>query len=157
MLKLSVICYLDNGKEFLMLYRNKKEQDMHEGKWVSVGGKFEIGESPEECAIREIKEETGLTVTKLNYQGVITFPCFTEETDWYSFVYRVKEYEGNLLKECDEGTLKWVPYEKLYSLPMWEGDYKFLNWILEGKTPFSAKFYYGKQDELLDYDVTFYE
>ena len=84
-----------------MLHRNKKENDIHQGKWVSVGGKFEIGETPEECAKREIYEETGLIAEKLELCGFITFPNFTQDgQDWYSFVYRVTEFSGNLIENC---------------------------------------------------------
>lgn len=157
-MKLTTICYLDNGKEFLMLHRNKKVNDIHEDKWVSVGGKFEAGETPEECAIREIKEETGLDAQKLELLGFITFPDFAHEgEDWYSFVYRVTEFEGDLIEECDEGTLKWVPYDQIMSLPTWEGDYIFLEWILEGSPYFSAKFTYDIKGDLVDHSVVFQE
>ena len=155
-MKLSTICYIDNGSEFLLLHRNKKENDIHEGKWVSVGGKFEAGETPEACAIREIKEETGLTATKLDLKGFITFPNFTHDgQDWYSFVYRVTEFEGELIAECDEGTLEWVAYDEVLKKPTWEGDYTFLEWILEDKPYFSAQFTYV-DDQLTDESVTFY-
>ncbi len=155
-MKLSTICYVDNGSQFLLLHRNKKENDIHEGKWVSVGGKFEAGETPEACAIREIKEETGLTATKLALKGFITFPNFTQDgQDWYSFVYRVTEFEGELIAECDEGTLEWVDYDQVMNKPTWEGDYTFLQWIMDDKPYFSAQFSYT-DDKLTDESVTFY-
>ena len=82
MVKLATICYVDNGKEWLMLHRNKKANDVHAGKWIGVGGKLEPGETPEDCAVREVKEETGLTVKKLELKGIITFPEFTPDNDW---------------------------------------------------------------------------
>lgn len=158
MTKLSTICYLDNGSELLLLHRNKKENDIHEGKWVSVGGKFEAGETPEECAIREIQEETGLTAKKLDLLGFLTFPDFKHDgEDWYSFVYRVTEFEGDLLEDCDEGTLEWVPYDQVMAMPTWEGDYIYLDWILKGSPYFSAKFVYDEAGDLIDHTVEFKE
>ena len=155
-MKLSTICYLDNGTQFLLLHRNKKENDIHEGKWVSVGGKFEPGETPEACAIREIKEETGLTASRLDLKGFITFPNFTQDgQDWYSFVYRVTEFTGELIADCNEGTLEWVDYDQVLKKPTWEGDYTFLKWILADEPYFSAQFTYV-DDKLTDESVTFY-
>ena len=85
MTKLATICYIDNGKELLLLHRNKKPNDVHEGKWISVGGKLEAGETPDECARREIFEETHLTVKKMDFKGMITFPEFTPGHDWYTY------------------------------------------------------------------------
>lgn len=153
---LSTICYIDNGKQFLLLNRNKKPNDIHEGKWVSVGGKFEAGETPEQCAKREILEETGLIAEKLELCGFITFPDFTQDgRDWYSFVYRVTEYSGKLIKDCAEGTLEWVDYDEVLNKPTWEGDYTFIRWILERKPYFSAQFTY-KDNQLTDQSVVFY-
>lgn len=156
MAQLGTICYIDNGKQFLLLERNKKGNDIHENKWVSVGGKFEAGESPEQCARREIFEETGLTAKKIDLKGVITFPEFTPDLDWYCFVYRVTEFEGNLIEECDEGTLHWVDYADIMKKPTWEGDYIYLDWLLNDAPLFSASFTYV-ENELKDYDVTFYQ
>ncbi|MGX7092727.1 NUDIX hydrolase [Hutsoniella sourekii] len=156
--QLSTICYLDNGKQLLLLHRNKKENDIHEGKWVSVGGKFEAGETPEACAIREIREETGLIADKLDLLGFITFPDFKHDgQDWYSFVYRVSEFHGELIEDCDEGTLAWVDYQDVMKKPTWEGDYLYLEWILNGSPFFSASFTYDLEGELADHHVTFYE
>lgn len=155
MVKLATICYIDNGKEWLLLHRNKKPNDVHAGKWIGVGGKLEAGETPDECAIREIREETGLTVKSLSLKGIITFPDFTPDNDWYTYVFKVTAFEGELI-ECDEGTLEWVPYDDILNRPTWEGDYTFMKWILEDKPFFSAKFSY--QDErLIDSQVNFYE
>ncbi|MBF0777797.1 NUDIX hydrolase [Streptococcus cuniculi] len=154
MVKLATICYLDNGKELLLLYRNKKEHDVHAGKWIGVGGKLEKGETPQECAVREIFEETGLQAKPV-LRGIITFPEFTPDHDWYTYVFTATEFEGDLI-DCDEGTLEWVPYEDVLSKPTWEGDHTFISWLLEGKPFFSAKFSY-KDDELVDSHVDFYE
>ena len=153
--QLATICYLDDGENFLMLHRNKKPNDVHQGKWIGVGGKLEAGESPEEGARREILEETGLAVEKLQMIGTITFPEFTPDTDWYTFVFRVREFTG-VLGPCDEGTLEWVPYDQVLSKPTWEGDLQFLSWILEEAPFFSAKMSY-KDFALIDSQVVFYQ
>ena len=152
--QLATICYIDNGKELLMLHRNKKPNDVHEGKWIGVGGKLERGETPQECAAREILEETGLKAKPV-LKGVITFPEFTPDLDWHTYVFKVTEFEGNLI-DCNEGTLEWVPYDEVLSKPTWEGDHTFVEWLLEDKTFFSAKFVYDG-DQLLDTQVDFYE
>ena len=154
MVKLATICYVDNGKEFLLLHRNKKTNDVHAGKWIGVGGKLEKGETPQECAVREILEETGLRVNKPVLKGIITFPDFTPDNDWYTYVFKVTEFEGDLI-DCDEGTLEWVSYEEILSKPTWEGDHTFLSWILEDKPFFSAKFSY-KGEKLVESHVDFY-
>ena len=97
--QLATICYIDNGEAFLMLHRNKKPNDVHEGKWIGVGGKLERGETPQECAAREILEETGL-VAKPVLKGIITFPEFTPDLVWYTYVFKVTEFEGELI-ECN--------------------------------------------------------
>ena len=152
--QLATICYIDNGKELLMLHRNKKPNDVHEGKWIGVGGKLERGETPQECAAREILEETGLKATPV-LKGVIPFPECTPDLDWYTYVFKVTEFEGELI-DCNEGTLEWVPYDEVLSKPTWEGDHTFVEWLLEDKPFFSAKFVYDG-DKLLDTQVDFYE
>ena len=154
MVQLATICYIDNGREFLMLHRNKKPNDVHAGKWIGVGGKLERGETPQECAAREILEETGLKAKPV-LKGVITFPEFTPDSDWYTYVFKVTEFEGKLI-DCNEGTLEWVPYDQVLSKPTWEGDHTFVEWLLEDKPFFSAKFVYDG-DKLLDTQVDFYE
>ena len=152
--QLATICYIDNGEAFLMLHRNKKPNDVHEGKWIGVGGKLERGETPQECAAREILEETGL-VAKPVLKGIITFPEFTPDLDGYTYVFKVTEFEGELI-ECNEGTLEWVPYDQVLSKPTWEGDHTFVEWLLEDKPFFSAMFRYDG-DHLLETHVDFYE
>ena len=154
MVQLATICYIDNGREFLMLHRNKKPNDVHAGKWIGVGGKLERGETPQECAAREILEETGLKAKPV-LKGVITVPEFTPDLDWYTYVFKVTEFEGELI-DCNEGTLEWVPYDQVLSKPTWEGDHTFVEWLLEDKPFFSAKFVYDG-DKLLDTQVDFYE
>ena len=152
--QLATICYIDNGKELLMLHRNKKPNDVHEGKWIGVGGKLERGETPQECAAREILEETGLKAKPV-LKGGITLPEFTPDLDWYTYVFKVTEFEGDLI-DCNEGTLEWVPYDEVLSKPTWEGDHTFVEWLLEDKPFFSAKFVYDG-DKLMDTQVDFYE
>ncbi|EKB52509.1 NUDIX hydrolase [Streptococcus iniae] len=157
--QLATICYIDNGEALLLLHRNKKENDVHEGKWISVGGKLDPGETPEECAIREIYEETHLTVKEVAFKGIITFPEFTPNLDWYTYVFKVTAFEGELIadQDCREGTLEWVPYNQILNKPTWEGDYEIFKWIIEDSPFFSAKFIYGEDHHLIDKSVTFYE
>lgn len=152
---LATICYIDNGKEFLLLHRNKKPNDVHRGKWISVGGKLEKGESPEDCAKREVFEETGLVVEEMTLCGIVTFPDFTPDTDWYTYVFKVTAFTGQLLEDCAEGTLEWVPYEQVLQKPTWEGDYEMFKWILNDEPFFSAKMTY--EDKVLkESQVVFY-
>lgn len=159
MTKLATICYIDNGKELLLLHRNKKANDVHEGKWISVGGKLEPGETPDECARREIFEETNLRVTEMDFKGIITFPEFTLGHDWYTYVFKVTAFEGKLISDEDsrEGTLAWIPYDKVLEMPTWEGDYEIFKWILEDVPFFSAKFRYDSQQKLIEKAVQFYD
>lgn len=156
MVKLATICYIDNGKELLLMHRNKKPNDVHEGKWISVGGKLEAGESPEDCAVREIFEETGLLVEDMALKGIITFPDFTPGHDWYTYVFKVTGFSGQLVEDCVEGTLEWVPYDQVLTKPTWEGDYEMFKWILDDVPFFSAKFSYQEQ-QLVDKTVLFYD
>lgn len=154
-MKLATLCYVKDLKnnKTLMLYRNKKENDYHEGKWNGLGGKFEIGESPEECAIRELKEETGLHVTNPKLKGIITFPNFDGVDDWYVFIFIITEYSGKII-DSPEGKLEWISNEKLLSLNLWDGDKIFLDWLNKDKF-FSAKFNYDN-GKFVDYVVSFY-
>ncbi|MGT2926615.1 NUDIX hydrolase [Streptococcus cuniculipharyngis] len=156
MTKLATICYIDNGKELLLLHRNQRPDDVHYGKWISVGGKLEPGESPEECAKREVWEETGLRVKQLSLKGLVTFPKFTPGHDWYTYVFKVTAFEGELLATCPEGRLEWVAYEDVLTKPTWEGDYELFRWILDDYPFFSAKFSYDA-GRLVDKDVYFYD
>lgn len=157
MVKLATICYIDRGDALLLMHRNKKPNDVHQGKWISVGGKLEVGESPEDCAVREIYEETGLEVKAMRLAGVITFPDFTPGDDWYTYVFRVTAFEGELNLDCPEGTLEWVPYDQVLNKPTWEGDYEMFRWIIEQRPFFSAKLTYDRQQRLVDQVVHFYD
>ncbi len=152
-MQLATLCYVKKNNSTLMLHRTKKKNDVHEGKWNGLGGKFEHGETPEECAAREIKEESGLIVKNLKLHGFITFPMFDRIKDWYVFLFSATEFEGELI-ECAEGRLEWIPDEKLLDINLWEGDKIFLPWLFQEKF-FSAKFIY-EEGVYKSYSVNFY-
>ena len=153
-MKLATLCYVRRGEQTLMVHRVKKAQDMHHGKWNGLGGKLEPGESPEECARREIREESGLEVNDLIWKGVLTFPGFSNEEDWYAFVFIASVEDGPLI-DSPEGNLKWVDRDELLMLNLWEGDLIFLPW-LDRPGVFSGKFDY-KDGRLVDHWVEFYD
>lgn len=154
---LSTLCYIEKDNKYLMLHRVKKEADANKDKWIGVGGKFEDGESPEECVLREVKEETGLTLTKYQFRGIITFVSDKWETE-YMHLFTATEYEGedgfaewdnynesNSIKkkyECSEGELVWVQKSQIPNLYIWEGDKVFLQLLDEKKEFFSLKLRY---------------
>ena len=129
----TTLCHIEKDGCYLMLHRIKKENDLNRDKWVGIGGKFEDKESPEECNRREVFEETGLILKNAEYRGIVTFVSDKWETE-YMHIFYSDSFSGEI-KECDEGVLEWVKKEKLYSLPIWEGDKIFLN-LLETDTPF---------------------
>ncbi len=149
----ATLCYIQQDEHTLMLHRVKKENDIHQDKWNGLGGKVESGESPEECLIREIKEESGLTLTSYRLAGLLTFPLFDGFNDWQVFLYQASEFTGDLI-DSPEGKLEWVATDKLLDLNLWEGDKYFIKWMLE-KSFFSAKFTYQNK-KLIDYSVKFY-
>lgn len=142
----TTLCYLEKDGSYLMLLRNKKENDLNEGKWIGVGGKMERGETPEECAVRETREETGLTLKSLKLKGVVEFVSKKWE-DERMYLYTSDSFEGELA-ECDEGELRWIPKEKVFDLPLWEGDRVFLNYLLVDKPFFHIEVRYDERDEL---------
>ena len=127
------LCYIEQNDTYLMLHRIKKKNDVNQDKWIGVGGKFEARESPEECVCREALEETGLTLHRPEYRGLVTFVSDKWETE-YMHLFLARDFSGSLV-ECDEGTLEWVPKSRLEELNLWEGDYIFLN-LLEDQVPF---------------------
>lgn len=153
-MKLATLCYIRSNDQTLMLHRIKKENDMHAGKWNGLGGKFEAGESPEECAIREMHEESGLLVTNPRLHGVITFPAFAGDDDWYTFLFTATEFSGELI-DSPEGVLEWIDTDKVLDLNLWPGDKIFIPW-LDQNAFFSAKFVYV-DNELENYEVEFYK
>ena len=158
-MKQTTLCYLERDNQYLMLHRIKKEQDASHGKWIGVGGKCEGDESPDECMLREVKEETGLQILRWQYRGIVTFvsdiwPCeymhlFTADR-WFSGNYLSTEDNSSMfLPDCDEGVLEWIDKERLFDLTLWPGDRIFLRLIMDPKQPFfSLKLVY-KGDNLV--------
>lgn len=139
------LCYIERGEQYLMLHRVKKQNDQNHDKWIGIGGKFEPGESPEDCVLREVREETGLTLTRWRYCGIVTFVL----TDWteYMHLFCADGFEGTL-RECDEGVLEWIDKSALRALPMWEGDKIFLDLMQAHRPFFSLKLVYDEADVL---------
>ena len=129
----TTLIYIECGGKYLMLHRTKKENDCNRDKWIGIGGKFEEGESPEECALRETKEETGLALTSYRYRGIVTFVSDKGESE-YMHLFTADGFEGTL-KDCDEGELAWIKKKDLLALPAWEGDKIFLR-LLDENVPF---------------------
>lgn len=142
------LCYLESEKgEYLMLHRVKKKNDVNHDKWIGVGGKFEEDESPEECLLREVREETGLTLTRWRFRGIVTFVAEGHETE-YIYLYTADQWTGEMI-ECNEGDLEWIPKGKVCDLPIWEGDKIFFRLMENPDSPFfSLKMAY-RGDELV--------
>ena len=153
MLKLATLVYVKRPGQTLMIHRVKKANDMHAGKWNGLGGKFEPGETPEACAIREIYEESGLRLVQPEWRGLLTFPGFRADEDWYAFVFVARNFSGTLI-DSNEGDLAWIDDDKLLDLPLWDGDRIFIPW-LDGDRFFSAKFVYV-DGRFVEHDVVFY-
>ena len=149
---LATLCYIKRAGKTLMVHRNKKPNDIHEGKWNGLGGKFEAGETPEMCIRREVQEEAGLVIQNPLLHGLLTFPNF-RGIDWYVFVFTATEFSGELI-DSPEGKLEWIPDAQLMDLNRWESDSIFLPWIEAGKF-FSAKFDY-EGEKMQGYEVTFH-
>ena len=142
---LTTLCYIEKDDKYLMLHRVKKKNDLNKDKWVGVGGKFEPGETPEECLLREVKEETGLTLTSYKFRAIITFIS----DEWgveYMHLFTADGYEGELpedkMRDCDEGELVWVPKNEIENLRLWEGDKIFFRLLEERDDFFSLKLRY---------------
>ena len=141
----TTLCYLERDGKWLMLHRVKKENDLNEGKWVGIGGKFEEGESPEDCLIREIYEETGFKVNSWNYRGIITFVSDKWGTE-YMHLFHSDDFTGDM-HPCDEGEAEWVDISRVLDLNLWEGDRIFLKYLLDKEMPFfSLKLMYRGDD-----------
>lgn len=140
-MKNTTLCHIENDRgEYLMLHRVKKQNDLNHDKWIGIGGKFEEGESPEECLVREALEETGLTLTDYQFRGIITFVSDQWENE-YMYLFTATGYTGEV-KECDEGVLEWIHKDALAALPQWEGDKLFLKLIHDPSPFFSLKLCY---------------
>ncbi len=144
--RLSTLCYIERDGKYLMLHRTVKENDVNKDKWIGVGGHFEYGESPEECLLREVKEETGYTLTSWQYRGIVTF-VYGEDTVEYMSLYTADGFEGRQI-ECDEGRLEWVDKDSVASLELWEGDKIFFRLLDMGREFFSLKLVYDRRDTL---------
>lgn len=131
-MKMTTLCYIARGTQWLMLHRVKKAHDLNEGKWIGIGGKFEPGESPEDCLLREVREETGLRLTSYRFRGIVTFVSGSETE--YMHLFTADEFTGTL-HPCDEGTLEWMDRAVVYRQMLWAGDRIFLR-LLETDAPF---------------------
>ncbi len=138
---LTTLCYLEQNGCYLMLHRTKKEKDINKDKWIGIGGHLEEGESPEECLVREMMEETGVTPLSPKLRGIITFVSDRYGTE-YMFLYSAEAYQGELSSDCPEGDLQWVEKDRISSLPLWEGDKIFLRLMSENHPFFSLKLSY---------------
>ena len=136
----SSLCYIERDDCYLMMHRIKKKNDVNHDKWIGIGGKFESGESPEECLLREAYEETGLTLTRFRLRGIITFISDESESE-YMFLYTADGFTGEI-RECDEGVLEWIDRDALYDLTLWEGDKIFLKLLREDAPFFTLKLAY---------------
>jgi len=144
--KLSTLCYIEKEGRYLMLHRTVKKNDVNHDKWIGVGGHFEYGESPEECLLREVKEETGYTLTSWRYRGIVTF-VYGEAVVEYMSLYTADGFKGDPI-ECDEGELEWIDKSAVPSLELWEGDRIFFRLLDEGREFFSLKLVYDTEDVL---------
>lgn len=146
----TTLCYIEKDGAYLMLLRNKKDVDPSKGKWIGVGGKFEAGETAEQCLLREVKEETGLTLKNYRQRAFITF-ISDEWEDEYMYLYTADEFEGELT-DCNEGVLKWIAKEDIFDLNLWEGDRHFLRMLIDDEPYFEMKLVY-KKDQLSEIEI----
>ena len=147
MTRLSTLCYIEKDRKYLMLHRTEKENDINKDKWIGVGGHFEADESPEECLIREVREETGYTLTSYRYRGIVTFVSGNGITEYMS-LFTADGFEGEET-DCDEGELEWVDIDRIHELNIWEGDKIFFRLMEEECDFFSLKLVYDGQDQLI--------
>lgn len=153
-MKMTTLCYIEKEGKYLMLHRVKKPHDINAGKWIGVGGHVENGETPEECLLREVKEETGLVLTAYRLRGLVTFLSDACEPELMC-VFTADAFDGELI-ECDEGELAWVEKSDVLALPTWEGDRVFLERLLSGDERFfSIKLRY-EGDHLVEKKITDY-
>lgn len=143
----TTLCYIEKNNKYLMLHRVKKKKDINKDKWIGVGGKFEENETPDECLIREVHEETGLTLTEYRLRGVVTFLSNEYEGE-YMYLYTASEFVGDLI-DCNEGELVWVDKNTVMELPTWEGDRLFLEELMRDSKFFTMKLRY-EGDKLVE-------
>lgn len=137
----TTLCYIEKDNCYLMLYRNKRKVDMNKGKWIGVGGHLENGETKDECLVREVYEETGLTLNSFKFRGEIVF--YIDDIIEISYLYTSNDFSG-ILKECDEGILKWISKEEVLDLPLWEADPIFLKKLMNNDDFFKLELHYEK-------------
>lgn len=147
MYSLSTLCYIEQDHQYLMLHRTVKKHDVNKDKWIGVGGHFEKNESPEECVLREVKEETGYTLTSYRYRGLVTFVSPKTDTEYMS-LFTADQFEGEPI-DCNEGELLWVDKDEVPNLNIWEGDKIFLDLLVKEEPFFSLKLVYDEKDTLL--------
>lgn len=145
---LTTLCYIEREDSYLMLHRVSKKNDINKDKWIGIGGHFQVNESPEDCLLREAKEETGLTLTSYRFRGIVTFITDGLEEAEYMHLYTADGFEGEMI-DCDEGTLEWVPKSKIPELNLWEGDLIFFKLLAEDAPFFSLKLVY-QGDKLVE-------
>ena len=138
--QLTTLCYIEENEKYLMLHRTKKDNDENHDKWIGVGGHFEKGESPEECLVREVKEETGLTLHSFDFRGIVTFVS-DENPAEYMCLFTSKDFSGEMI-QCNEGQLEWVDKSDVTNLNLWEGDRLFLELLTRDVPFFSMKLVY---------------
>ncbi len=149
----TTLCYIEKDGAYLMLHRIKKKNDMNKDKWLGIGGKLEDGETPFDCARREIREECGIEALNLSYRGIITFVSDIYGTE-YMHLFSASSYRGKIDYDCDEGKLEWVPKDKIYDLPIWEGDKIFFKLLETENRFFSLKLCY-EGDKLVSHTLEF--
>ena len=145
--QLTTLCYIEENEKYLMLHRTKKDNDENHDKWIGVGGHFEKGESQEECLVREVKEETGLTLHSFDFRGIVTFVS-DENPAEYMCLFTSKDFFGEMI-QCNEGQLEWVDKSDVTNLNLWEGDRLFLELLTRDVPFFSMKLVY-KNDRLVE-------
>lgn len=154
-MKITTLCYIEKDEKYLMLHRTKKKQDPNEGKWIGVGGHLEAGESPEDCLVREVLEETGYTLTNYQFRALISFLSDEQEPEMMC-LFTADGFEGTPIP-CSEGELAWIPKEKVLELPTWEGDREFLKLLLQNERRFFTLKLVYQGNRLVDKVLKIYE